>query len=847
MEENVVRKTTFVKIYEHILKKQFHVSDERIDKIKRYYDSYLDKFEDSIINYIVNEEEENINEYYDLFNQNVQKLFLHHFSKMIKETTYGYDPELAYNASELTDFLNIGIEYTYLIFKSYRFNSAEVTGKLRAKLEREVDDKTFEKMINNVNDYMSSAINQHVYFKENVTNSLNTIKEALGNEKIREIYDYNLRTIDNYELRDIEFNFDLHSPSYDNIMYYEEKKDITFFKYDGMIFKAFGQYESFDEFLSLNEEFKNSLNDYLFASDCASRNPLGFCKYKAENGFYYYLINGLHYKSEVSFEDNEIRQQFDRVSNFLTRVPNIKDVIFGNIYMIDFRENRNIEKLDQIRNFTKENIGTILSDINIYQRGRNENTKNATFIRLKEMYRAYETATNEKLSKLTGWSLFKKFFVYLPYKWSISSLKSDIRSALHMSESEFNQKISIENTTKFNTSSYDVLKNHQDLVRNVAKNMEGTFTLAKYLTPDVKEELNITSDQISRLKNKISNNLISDDIKEYEFNDDLDLDVFDFHNELKNESNAINLEEDVEFDDFVKGLDDNTSLDDIDIDINKTKIYDNPYRLTIKDYNMDLVESFDRVFEYKPNISFIRHYSMYIYTDLCSKEINVNRTESYNLAVALYNKVLNGQMDHMKLTKDEEKYVNSIANLIEEKKKEVDTQKLNVINDNDEEIEENDSELNSLVNAINNPNNLELKTYTAKLIPIGHIDDRNVRLYNSFFNGIKANEFVTHYTKYIYEYRYSLGRHIDITKAYTIASYIDQEINGVVNLNLVYNSDIKDIAKPLVEKISENIEKTTGGIKNIVVEEIKNDNKINDISNINKESKELKNEKHSKK
>jgi len=846
MEENLEKKVNFIKVYEHILQNEFHVSSDRIHKIRGFYDSYLDKFENEVIKNIVDDvSDAKMKELYDLFNENIKNLFLHNFSKMIKEVTYGYEPELAYNGTRLNDLLNIGIEYSYLLLKHYKFDDTDVTRKLRSKLSRNVEDATLEKALKMVKDHMINATHDNIYFKDNSTSFLNTILENLGNEKIRDIYDYNLRHIDNYKIRDIETNFDLNA-TYDNIMYYDAEKDITFFKYNDNIYKAYGKYENFEEFLNENEEFKSYLEDYEKARVCVSQNHVGFCRYQADNKLYYYSINRQFYKSEIPFDDDEIRQQFDRVLNYMERVPQIDELLFGNVCMVNSNYSPSDLRLEQIRNYSKLNIANTLENIRRYSNVVDENNKNANFVRLKEMYRAYENATNEKLSRMTGWGYLKKIFVYLPYKWAISSLKSDIKATLHMSEREFETKIKIENTTKFETNSYDVLKNHQDLVKNISNNKEYSAVLPKYLTKEVKEEFNINDEKILNLKYKISPNIISEQIKEYNFNDDLDLDVFDYKNEI-NEIDNDKIDENLEFDKFLKGIDNNASLDEIDANLGKEKVLTDPTRLPIKDLNSDLVAEFNYIFDKLPNVAFIQHYTLYIYSDLKEK---VDKVEAFELASAVYNIVLDQHVKHMVLTPEQKKYVTSLANKIIASREDYKNEQLNHINsDADEFVDTYDqNDINRIVNNIKNPDNLELKTYTAKLLEIGPIENRNVNIYASFLNGTNSNEFVCHYTKYVFERRFSLGRNIDIAKAYSIANYLDEKINNEVHKSIKYDRDVKEIAEPIIDKINKNVLKATSNIKNIVVEEIKNDNKINDVSNsLKNENKELNNEKNQKK
>ena len=850
MEENLEKKVNFIKVYEHILQNEFHVSSDRIHKIRGFYESYLDKFENEVIKNIVDDvNDAKMKELYDLFNENIKNLFLHNFSKMIKEVTYGYEPRLAYEGTRINDLLNIGIEYSYLLLKHYKFDEADITRKLRSKLSRNVEATTLEKALKMVKDHMINATHDNIYFKDNSSTFLNTILENLGNEKIRDIYDYNLRHIDNYEIRDIEFNFSANAPSYDNIMFYDTEKDITFFKYNDNIYKAYGKYENFDDFLNQNLEFKNHLEDYEKARVCVSINPVGFCRYQADNALYYYSINGQFYKSEIPFDDDEIRQQFDRVLNFMERVPRIDELLFGNVCMVNSNYTPSDERLEQIRNYSKLNIANTLENIRRYTNVVDENKKNANFVRLKEMYIAYKNATDEKLSRMTGWGYLKKIFVYLPYKWSISSLKSDIKATLHMTEREFETKIKVENTTKFETNSYDILKNHQELVKNISKNKEYSAVLPKYLTKEVKEEFNIDDEKILNLKYKISPNIISEQIKEYEFTDDLDLDVFDYTDEIKEINNdGIKIDDNIEFDDFLKEIDNNNSLDKIDTNLGKEKVFTDPTRLPIKGLNSDLVAEFNYIFDKLPNIAFIQHYTLYIYSDLKDKG-EVDKVEAFELASAVYNIVFDQHEKHMVLTDEQKKYVNALANEIISARDNFKNEQLNHINNEANKfVNANDKDdIDSLVNNIKAPDNLSLKTYSAKLLEIGPIDNKNVKIYASFLNETKSNEFVCHYTKYVYEHRFSLGRNIDIAKAYSIANYLDEKINNQVHNSIEYDRDIDEIAKPIIEKINKNVLKVTSNIKNIVVEEIKNDNQINDlVNNVENENKELNNEKNSK-
>lgn len=460
------------KIYNNILKEEYGITDTTIKSFQNDLLGIVYKFEEKMVEAEVKTKfDEWIDKEINTFKYNLFDVYFKHYSLMLSELLKK-EHSLYLNNEKLVNFINLTIEYTKFEAKEIDQDKDRIPEKIMTldgfesyRTEEQVDKATVrvKSMINKAIDNINIA-NQKKRF-------ISTTEKTLGLSHLSEIMDINLSLNNIVTENEMDLNFDLNSDN--NNSYYNKDEDVTYIKYRGLYFKAYGKYDSIDEFFETNKDIQQKADDYVNVLSCFTED--GYHS-QLKEGSYYYVINGEFYKSDHGYTSDRIKNEFNNIKSDLTKIDDLENTVFGSYQLVHFGEiDKN--KIQDIRKYSKQNVLNVLN--NIDSTNLDDKTKVNGFAILKDSLNAYEKASNYALDHLPWYKLIFKPIVKYIYDNSMNDLVNNVKTKLTLNDEEYKQLT----TLKSNNGLLDTLT---EISQKIKDNKNNEYEFDKYIDKDAK-------------------------------------------------------------------------------------------------------------------------------------------------------------------------------------------------------------------------------------------------------------------------------------------------------------------------------------------------------------------------
>lgn len=463
-------------LYTNILNEKFGVSKEEVRSLQKDIKSLVIKFEEKMVEAEVNTLFEDwVNNEINNFKNNLYNVYFKHYNNMLSNALKN-DPSLIVNNNKFVDFINLTIEYTKFTAKEVDQNKDRIPERImfldgfQSYITEDQINRAVIRVKNQINDAIDNKITIEKEKNRIISNSLKTY----GLDHLDNIMDANLSLDNLVTENEMELNFNMNSNNQNS--YYQKEQDVTYLKYRGIYFKAYGKYDSLDEFFEMNNGIQEKADDYVNVMSCRTEN--GY-KTQLKEGSYYYIIQGEFYKSDLYFNNRQIADNFNQIRSNFTKIDNLENAVFGSYQMVKFEEPDN-NKIQDIRTYSKQNVLNILK--NIDKTKLDDKTKVSSYALLKDSLKAYKTSSNYALDHLPWYKVIFKPLIKYVYNKNIDNLVNSVKETLSLNNAEIKKMDSI-------NSSNNLFETLKGISESIVQNKNNEYELDKYIDKDEKVEL----------------------------------------------------------------------------------------------------------------------------------------------------------------------------------------------------------------------------------------------------------------------------------------------------------------------------------------------------------------------
>ncbi len=458
-------------LYTNILNEKFGVSKEEVKSLQKDIKSLVIKFEEKMVEAEVKTLFEDwVDNEINNFKNNLYNVYFKHYNNMLSNALKN-DPTLILNNDKFVDFINLTIEYTKFTAKEVDQNKDRIPERIMFLdgFQSYVTEDQINRAVIRVKNQINDAIDNKITIEKEKNRIISNSLKTYGLDHLDNIMDANLSLDNIVTENEMELNFNMNSDNQNS--YYQKDQDVTYLKYRGIYFKAYGKYDSLDEFFENNNGVREKADDYVNVKSCLTEN--GY-KTQLKEGSYYYIVQGEFYKSDLYFNNRQIADTFNQIRSNFTKIDNLENAVYGPYQMVKFGELDN-NMIQDIRTYSKQNVLNILK--NIDKTKLDDKTKVNSYALLKDSLKAFKTSSNYALEHLPWYKVIFKPIIKYVYNKSIDNLVDSVKETLSLSNGEIKKMDSINSSTNL----FETLKG---ISESIVQNNNKEYELDKYIDKD---------------------------------------------------------------------------------------------------------------------------------------------------------------------------------------------------------------------------------------------------------------------------------------------------------------------------------------------------------------------------